>query len=290
MSRASRFLPARLLNTTSKRLSQYSEAKILPLRDTFLRPHLDKLYYTVGDAYNLEVFIDIDTGEFRFLNQTRNYLWWIDYIDIINPRDNPVVIHTSIYTKEGSETTGHAILLIYFPKENAVDMVTTYSMELSEESAIQQLLRPIHKPDGPVLRDVSCLINAPVKLRDSRHCYNLQDGDTAEIGWCAAWMMEFTRHLSEISADRFWAQPWAERKSVYKEMYDSFVSRPNYTSLEVGRAVWNGLLERYNEIKRNEKLIANVAATVKRTTARRHTLGRNRHKRSNKSHTKSRQR
>jgi hypothetical protein len=246
---AARLLPVRALKETSSRLSQNMVDLLLPIRKTLFAPLDDKLTI-LPNKVPMDLIIEMTSkGTNIKFKENSDFLWWVKYTEYINPFNKPIVFFTEIDTTDID--TAHALLLLYFPEENVVDIVSTYALDLYEEEAIQRLLKPLHLPSGPIVRDIACLAKAPVKLRNSKYCYDVQSGDSAEIGWCVAWMVEFTRYLSEKTVAEFWGQPWSTRKQVYKEMYDSFVTIPNYKSLEVGKNVWNSIIEKYNKIRRN---------------------------------------
>lgn len=234
------------------RLSQHREDYIKLLKPKILGRYTDKYMFFDTTPYDLELHVNEDTRDINIFDPiSMNTMAKLN----ISPESKPTILYTGINSTEKGETRAHALLLISFPRENMIDIVSTYSLDEFTIDTIQEFSDILYHSWGvynyypgrrlPTINDVSCLSAKPMKLRNKEACYALQSEDTADIGWCAAWMVKFSEELSKKTQEEFWNQPWEGRRIIYKQLYDSFVTLPNFNSMEIGREIWNSMIITY---------------------------------------------
>lgn len=241
-----RLLPVRTLSESSDRLSQSNNMeKILPtLKEKLFADYSDKFTYSTKHPFDIEILID---------GKKVTYAGERPADEVLYPSTTkPTMIYLA--TIDVSRGSAHALLAIVFPREHMIDIVSTYSLEIDSLNAIQYIFSYSTGIEQPIVNDVSCLSIKPIITRNI-NCYNLQSEDTAEIGWCVSWMVKFSEILSQKSKEEFWGQTWDKRRLLYKNIYDSFVSIPNFNSMEVGKTNWNSIITRYNSGGKRRKTI-----------------------------------
>lgn len=161
--------------------------------------------------------------------------------DYYGPENPPLIIHTCITTLDvaGQDPEGHAILLIYFPKEHTLDFVTTYTLQEQDEiDAACFLVSNYLNKGNTVIANLPTNINK-YNLRDAVSV-NLQRHEVAEVGWCVAWMMILTSMLSKASVTEYWNADTETRNKYYSNIYGQLLKRR-------GPEVWNELIAEYNK-------------------------------------------
>ena len=229
--------------TQENRLSQNNANSLIILKRNILGRFPEKFEYVNKPypypqsplyAWDFDILINPKTQQGR-----HNGPHYFDWLSI--SKERPTVFYMRIAE---SRNDGHALLAIYFPKEDMFDIVSTYSIEPDTILAFYNFFSGVFLGRMPIVNDVACLADNPRRLR-SDHCYNLQSHDTAEIGWCIAWMVGLSDLLSRKTNEEFWSQNWATRREVYRKEYDSFTKVRGFNSMETGLELWNMMLSKY---------------------------------------------
>jgi len=234
MAAPARLLPVRDISQAS-RLSQGLEGALPKLKQNILGRFPDKFnYYNTRYPFDLDVVLN--TKEQTGIHYGPHNFDWS-----LVSTDKPTVFYVKI-RNELPDT--HALLVIYFPKEDLIDIVSTYSIDADSMMCFYNFFSGMFGRKVPIVNDVACLADNPRRLRSS-DCYNLQSEDTAAIGWCLAWMVYLSDVLSQKSAEEFWNRDWPTRRVIYKDLYDKLTTTPDFNSMKVGAEVWNAMTSKY---------------------------------------------
>ena len=185
------------------RLSQcFDYSQLSALRRKILSPIKDHVeFFASGSGFNIQVIIDDSKGSLTNIEQKSQL--GFDFIeDFGRIPTNPLILHCALVHKKGKKTiSGHALLLIYFPATNELDIVSTYLMKPEEQAAIGYIVG-IH-----VLRRMDLIVNDTMAAA-SRHGFdNIQKLETESVGWCVTWMAYFTRQIANFPK-KFWSLPY----------------------------------------------------------------------------------
>jgi len=208
------------------RLSQcFDYSKLSALRQKILSPLTDRLeYFATGGGFNIKIVIEDDMGSLTpindkiFISQQRGYTE-----DYGRKPTKPLILHCALAHVKKGEQSGHALLLIYFPDSNELDIVSTYQMDPEERAAIGQIVGIV------VLDRTDVIVNDTMSTAGRYGLANLQDKESASIGWCVAWMAYLTLQVSTFPK-AFWSLPYGNpremdleegksRLSFYRNMY-----------------------------------------------------------------------
>ena len=185
------------------RLSQcFDYSQLSALRRKILSPIKDHVeFFASGSGFNIQVIIDDSKGSLTNIKEKSQL--GFDFIeDFGRIPTNPLILHCALVHKKGKKTiSGHALLLIYFPATNELDIVSTYLMKPEEQAAIGYIVG-IH-----VLRRMDLIVNDTMAAA-SRHGFdNIQKLETESVGWCVTWMAYFTRQIANFPKN-FWSLPY----------------------------------------------------------------------------------
>ena len=186
-----------------QRLSQcFNYTQLSALRRKILTPIKDHVeFFASGSGFNIQVIIDDNKGSLTNI-QEKSELGFDFIEDFGRIPTNPLILHCALVHKlKGGGTSGHALLLIYFPATNELDIVSTYLMQPEEQAAIGYIVG-IH-----VLRRMDLIVNDTMAAA-SRHGFdNIQKLETESVGWCVTWMAFFTRQIANFPK-KFWSLPY----------------------------------------------------------------------------------
>jgi hypothetical protein len=186
-----------------QRLSQcFNYTQLSALRRKILTPIKDHVeFFASGSGFNIQVIIDDNKGSLTNI-QEKSELGFDFIEDFGRIPTNPLILHCALVHKlKGGGTSGHALLLIYFPATNELDIVSTYLMNPEEQAAIGYIVG-IH-----VLRRMDLIVNDTMAAA-SRHGFdNIQKLETESVGWCVTWMAFFTKSIASFP-EKFWSLPY----------------------------------------------------------------------------------
>lgn len=231
-----KLLPVRSIRRKTPRLSQQRSDLLPAFRRKLLKKVSEYVRFFAGKSdYNISVI-------------TRNGVPEIDdhptfdqHEMVLSPYDElPTVIHASVADAQSA----HAVLCIYFPAGNTLDIVSTYRMDPVDIRALTWYFETVYNLKNLTVNDVACDVVSTHATRN-RVCLNLQAEDTVDIGWCVAWMLYFTYTLSRPANHTFWSKGYAERLKVYADMYQTNEYKL-VGGLDKGKEVWNMLIRVYN--------------------------------------------
>jgi hypothetical protein len=185
------------------RLSQcFNYTQLSALRRKILSPLKDHVeFFASGSGFNIQVIIDDTKGSMTNI-QEKSKIGFEFIEDFGRIPTNPLILHCALVHKKGKKTiSGHALLLIYFPATNELDIVSTYLMQPEEQAAIGYIVG-IH-----VLRRMDLIVNDTMAAA-SRHGFdNIQKLETESVGWCVTWMAFFTEQIANFPK-KFWSLPY----------------------------------------------------------------------------------
>jgi len=208
------------------RLSQcFDWSKLSALRQKILGPLTDRLeYFATGGGFNLKVVIYDDVGSLAPLEQKLTIDEKKGFTEDFGRKPTkPLILHCALTHINKGEESGHALLLIYFPDSNELDIVSTYQMEPEERDAIGRMVGAF------VLGRADVIVNDTMSVSGRYGFANIQELESPSVGWCVTWMAYFTLIISKFPK-KFWSLPYgnsrmpelereASRLWFYRSMY-----------------------------------------------------------------------
>ena len=212
------------------RLSQcFDYSKLSALREKILSPLTDRLeYYATGGGFNIQIVIDDDKGS---LNDISKKVYLGDNPkfteDFRRKPKKPLVLHCALeHHKKGAMVSGHALLLIYFPATNELDIVSTYQMDVDEQAAIGYVIGAV------VAKRMDVIVNDTMAI--TRVSFdNLQKYESESVGWCVTWMAYMTYILQKFPVE-FWSLPYGNPRDLVQ---------PDGTRLAFYRGMYQFILQ-----------------------------------------------
>ena len=207
------------------RLSQcFDYSQLSALRRKILTPIKDHVeFFASGSGFNIQVIIDDSKGSLTNIKEKSRL--GFDFIeDFGRIPTNPLILHCALaHRLKGGGTSGHALLLIYFPATNELDIVSTYLMNPEEQAAIGYIVG-VH-----VLRRMDLIVNDTMATAGRDGFDDIQALETASVGWCVTWMAYFTKRIAYFPK-KFWSLPYGNphitklpheesRLWFYRDMY-----------------------------------------------------------------------
>jgi hypothetical protein len=195
------------------RLSQcFDYSKLSALRQKILGPLTDRLeYFATGGGFNIKIVINDDMGSLTpindkiFISRQRGYTE-----DYGRKPTKPLILHCALTHINKGEESGHALLLIYFPDSNELDIVSTYQMEPEERDAIGRIVGIF------VLGRADLIVNDTMSVSGRYGFANIQKLESPSVGWCVTWMAYFTLIISKFPK-AFWSLPYGNPRELELE-------------------------------------------------------------------------
>jgi hypothetical protein len=209
-------VPSKLLPYRKNVMTRHSsvDINIDTIKNKVLKPeHLSKVFFFPNSGYDMNVVtrdgkVMINPDSQPVISNT--ITTEVSLKSFIN---RPAILYCSTLHKP--ERDGHAILCIYFPGQDTVDVMNTRVSDLEDMSALTIAFETSTKTSLQV-NDIASLIGPT----DDGYPYDLQEFEPPETGWCAGWMVSFSQRLVALGPE-FWGTTLAsQRVPFYKNIYE----------------------------------------------------------------------
>jgi hypothetical protein len=193
-----------------QRLSQcFDYTQLSALRRKILTPLKDRVeFFVSGNGFNIQVIIDDTKGSLVNIKEKASMGFEPNFFEDFGRKPiNPLILHCALVHKQKEGRSGHALLLIYFPATNELDIVSTYLMDPEEATAIGYIVG-LH-----VIGRTDLTVNDTMAVSGRYGFDNIQKLETPSVGWCVTWMAVFTKFIANFPVE-FWSLPYGNPRLV----------------------------------------------------------------------------